>query len=183
VHKLRLAIATVVISAFALIASGCLGRMGPDSAAEQRIADREAIEDALSRANLGFELSDPDLFAGAYAENAVFQLDEKGPVFGFDKMIYEGREDIRHIVADRMEKFRKTDPKTLSFDPATLKMYIRNTDEHIVIVDAMTARHTSTWMAVIKTNVNIHISAVGRYNDTLEKRNGKWFISKRIRTE
>jgi hypothetical protein len=180
-HRPGLAITLAVVSAFMLSATGCEQRASGRAA--QLIADREAIEDTLNRANLGFELGDPDLFAGAYAENAVFQLDEKGPVFGFDKMIYEGREDIRHIVADRMEKFLKADPKTLSFDPATLKMYIRNADEHILIVDAKTAHHTSTWMAVIKTNVNIHISAVGRYNDTLEKRDGKWFISKRIRTE
>jgi hypothetical protein len=184
VYKPRLAIIVVVLSALAVFASGCtVSRMAGEYPADQRIADREAIEDTLTRANQGFELGDPELFAGAYAENAVFKLDEQGPVFGFDKMIYEGRADIRHIVADRMEKFRKTDPKTLSFDPATLKMYIRNSDERITIVDAKTARHTSTWMAVIKTNVNIHISAVGRYADTLEKKDGKWFITKRVRTE
>ena len=62
-------------------------------------------------------------------------------------------------------------------------MYIRNSDERITILDSKTARHTSTWMAVIKTNVNIHISAIGRYNDTMEKRDGKWFIVKRVRSE
>jgi hypothetical protein len=184
VHKQGLATTIVVLSALIVFASGCTAdRMAGGYPADQRIADREAIEDTLNRANQGFELGDPDLFAGAYSENAVFKLDEQGPVFGFDKLIYEGRDDIRRIVADRMEKFRKTDPKTLSFDPATLKMYIRNSDERITIVDANTARHTSTWMAVIKTNVNIHISAVGRYDDTLEKKDGKWFISKRVRTE
>lgn len=33
------------------------------------------------------------------------------------------------------------------------------------------------------TNVNIHISAVGRYEDELVKRGGKWFIVKRVRSE
>jgi hypothetical protein len=183
VHKTGLVKALTVIAVFAVLAASCVQRTSKEDSAAQRIADREAIEDALNRANLGFELGDADLFAGAFAEDAVFKLDEKGPVFGFDKMIYQGRADIRSIVADRQEKFRKTDPKTLSFDPATLKMYIRNSDERIVIVDEKTARHTSTWMAVIKTNVNIHISAVGRYNDTIEKRNGKWLIVKRVRTE
>jgi hypothetical protein len=173
----------LVLSALGFLATGCGQRNSAENSAQQKIADREAIEDALNRANLGFELGDADLFANAFSEDAVFQLDEKGPVFGFDKMIYQGRTDIRSIVADRMEKFRKTDPKTLSFDPATLKMYIRNSDEHISLVDIRTAHHTSTWMAVIKTNVNIHISAVGRYNDTIEKRDGKWFITKRVRTE
>jgi len=183
VHKTGLTKAGIVISALVFLAAGCGQRASTENSAAQRIADREAIEDVLSRANRGFELSDPDLFANAFAEDAVFQLDEKGPVFGFDKMIYRGRADIRSIVADRMEKFRKTDPKTLSFDPATLKMYIRNSDERIVMVDAKTAHYASTWMAVIKTNVDIHISAIGRYNDTIEKRDGKWLIVKSVRTE
>ncbi len=182
-QKMRLANTLAVILVFVLLAGGCAQRTLKEDAAALRIADREAIEDVLNRANLGFELGDADLFANAFAEDGVFQLDEKGPVFGFDKMIYQGRPDIRRIVADRMEKFRKTDPKTLSFDPATLKMYIRNSDERIVIADDKTARHTSTWMAVIKTNVNIHISAIGRYNDSIEKRDGKWLIVKRVRTE
>jgi hypothetical protein len=182
-RKLELIKALTVLSAVALLASGCGQRAPSEDAAALRIADREAIEDAVNRANLGFELSDADLFAGAFAEDGIFQLDARRPVFGFDKMIYQGREDIRKIITDRIEKVRKTDPKTLSFDPATLKMYIRNSDERVVILDPKSAHHTSTWMAVIKTNVNIHISAIGRYNDTMEKRNGKWLIAKRVRAE
>lgn len=33
------------------------------------------------------------------------------------------------------------------------------------------------------TNVDIHISANGRYEDELVKRDGEWLIIKRIRTE
>jgi hypothetical protein len=182
VHRTALAKAIGWISML-VMGTLCIQQAASADAAAQRFADREAIEDVLNRANLGFELSDPELFAGAFAEDAVFQLDEKGPVFGFDKMIYKGRADIRSIITDRVEKNRKRDPKTLSFDPATLKMYNRNSDERITILDAKTARHTSTWMVVMKTNVNIHISAIGRYNDAIEKRNGKWFIVKRVRTE
>lgn len=177
-------------SVFARILSGAILLMFAlvqqalaEEAAARRIADREAIEDVLNRANLGFELSDPDLFADAFAEDAVYQLDEKGPVFGFEKMLYRGRADIRSIITDRLEKARKVDPKTLKYDPASLKRYNRNTDEQIVIIDGKTARHTSTWMVVMKTNVDIHISAIGRYSDTLEKRSGKWLIVKRVRTE
>jgi hypothetical protein len=175
-------ILTLGISVWVFFASGC-ARQQPASAAAQRIADREAIEDVLNRANSGFELSDPDLFANAFAEDAVYQLDEKGPVFGYAKMLYRGRSDIRSIITDRLEKARNTDPKTLSYDPATLRRYNRNSDERIEILDAKTARHTSTWMVVMKTNVNIHISAIGRYNDVLEKRDGTWLIVKRVRTE
>jgi hypothetical protein len=38
-------------------------------------------------------------------------------------------------------------------------------------------------MVVMHTNVNIHISAVGRYEDDLIKREGKWYILKRVRSE
>jgi hypothetical protein len=174
---------SVWICALALWLGGCAGTPSSDTTAAQRIADRDAIEEVLSRANMGFELSDPDLFASAFAEDAVYQLDEPGPVFGYNKLIYQGRADIRSIITDRLEKARNTDPKTLSYDPATLRRYNRNSDDHIVILDAATARHSSTWMVVMKTNVNIHISAVGRYADTLVKRNGVWLIAKRVRTE
>jgi hypothetical protein len=173
----------VWIPAFVLLTVFSARNVAAEDAAMRRIADREGIEDTLNRATLGFELRDPDLFAGAFAEDAVYQLDVKGPVFGFDKISYKGRADIRSIITEREEKSRKRDPKTLSYDPASLKMYHRNTDEQIVILDAKKARHTSTWMAVTKTNVDIHISAIGRYDDILEKRNGKWLIVKRVRTE
>ena len=46
-----------------------------------------------------------------------------------------------------------------------------------------TARHSSTWMVVMKTNVDIHISAIGRYEDELVKRDGEWLILRRVRSE
>jgi len=48
---------------------------------------------------------------------------------------------------------------------------------------ARRARHISTWLVVMKTNVDIHMSAVGRYEDQLVKRNGEWLIAKRRRIE
>jgi SnoaL-like domain len=174
---------TLALTACWLLMAACAHQGAMASGAGQRLADREAIEDTLARANLGFELSDPELFAGAFAEDAVYELNGKGPVFGYQKMRYEGRADIRTIITDRLERARNTDPKTLSYDPATLRRYNRNSDSRIEITGAGTARHWSTWMVVMKTNVNIHISAVGRYEDALEKRKGKWFIVKRTRID
>jgi hypothetical protein len=154
-----------------------------DLAAARRFADREGIEDTLARANRGFELSDEDLFANAFADDAVFELAGKGPVFGYQKMKYEGRADIRSILTDRNMRAKNTDPKTLSYDPASLRRFNRNSDSHIEIVDATHARHSSTWMVVMHTNVDIHTSAIGRYDDELEKRDGKWLIVKRLRSE
>jgi hypothetical protein len=165
-----------------LLLAGCASAPAMQGG-EPRLADHEAIDEVLSRANIGFELGDADLFASAFAVDGVYQLDEKGPVFGYDKMIYRGREQIRSIVASRVEKARTTDPKTLSYDPASLRRFNRNSDDRTVILDSTTARHTSTWMVVMHTNVNIHISAIGRYADTLKKIDGKWFITNRVRTE
>jgi hypothetical protein len=167
----------------ALVASCAAAPSAADIAVAKRFADREAIEDVLSRANRGFELSDPELFAGAFAEDAVFELTGKGPVFGYDKMKYDGRAQIRSILTDRINKARSADPKTLSYDPASLRRFNRNTDDNIDLIDATHAKHTSTWMVVMHTNKDIHISAVGRYEDELGKRDGKWFIVKRVRSE
>jgi hypothetical protein len=166
-----------------LLLAGCVTGPGSMPGNEPRLADREAIDEVLSRANIGFELGDADLFASAFAVDGVYQLDEKGPVFGYEKMIYKGRAEIRTIVSSRVEKARNADPKTLSYDPASLRRFNRNSDDRTVIIDGSSARHTSTWMVVMHTNVNIHISAIGRYADTLKKIDGKWFITDRTRTE
>ena len=173
---------TVLCAAVVLLA-GCASGSVAMQGGEPRLADHEAIEEVLSRANMGFELSDADMFASAFAPAAVYQLDEKGPVFGYDKMVYKGRDEIRTIVTSRLDKARNTDPKTLSYDPASLRRFNRNSDDRIVIVDSSTAKHTATWMVVMHTNVNIHISAIGRYADTLKKIDGKWLLVERIRSE
>ena len=152
-----------------------------EDAATQRLADREAIEQVLARANLGFELSDPDLFASAFAADAVYELDGAAPVFGYAKMRYDGRDDIRTIITDRLERARTADPATLSYDPASLRRYNRNSDSLIEITGPTTATHVSTWLVVMKTNVDIHMSAVGRYEDDLVRRDGTWQIAKRRR--
>jgi hypothetical protein len=113
----------------------------------------------------------------------VYELAGPGPVFGYDKMRYEGRDEIRSIVAVRVERGKKADPTKLTYDPASLRRFNRNTDSRIEFIDPTHAHHTSTWMVVMHTNVNIHISAVGRYDDLLEKRDGKWLITKRTRSE
>ena len=45
------------------------------------------------------------------------------------------------------------------------------------------AQRFTAWLVAMKTNVDIHMSAVGRYDDELVKRNGEWLIAKRRRIE
>jgi hypothetical protein len=155
-----------------------------DSEALQRFLDREAIEQTLSRANLGFELEDADLFANAFAEDAVYELDAgELPAYGYNQLVYTGREEIRRIIDDRLAQQASADPTPLSYDPDSLRRYNRNSNSYITILDATRARHISNWMVTMKTNVDIHISAIGRYEDELVKRDGEWLILKRVRTE
>jgi hypothetical protein len=183
--SVKLTITAIVGAASIAWLGGCQppATSAAGSTAEQRFADREAIERVLSKANIGFELSDPDMFADAFAEDAVYELAADAPVFGYQKLRYEGRADIRTIITDRLERARTTDPSTLSYDPASLRRYNRNSDELIELTGPATARHVSTWLVVMKTNVDIHMSAVGRYEDDLVKRNGQWLIAKRRRIE
>jgi hypothetical protein len=147
----------------------------------QMFLERQAIEKVLYFSNLGFELSDPDMFANAFAEDAVYILDSQWPIFGFEKLRYTGRDDIRTIITRRLSE--KPNPDTQSFNPATLRRFSRNSNQYIEIIDATHARHYCNWMAVMRTNVDIHTSAIGRYEDELEKRNGQWYIVKRVRRE
>lgn len=179
----RRGLSALATLAAALALTGCVNITDNSGDGGGRLRDREAIEAVLARANLGFELGDATLFASAFAEDATYELNGPGPVFGYEKLAYHGREEIRQIVSDRIEKARRTDPATLTYDPATLRRYNRNSDSRIEILDARHARHTSTWMVVMKTNVNIHISAVGRYEDRLEKRGGDWLLTERRRIE
>jgi hypothetical protein len=175
--------ATVIVMTTLIGTLGCSRASGDADSAAQRLADREAIEAVLKHANTGFELSDADRFANAFAEDAQYELSGKGPVFGYQKMLYRGRAEIRTIVTDRLERARNADPSTLTYDPASLRRYNRNSDSLIEIVDAKTARHSSSWMVVMKTNVDIHTSAVGRYEDELVKQDGQWLIKSRKRIE
>lgn len=172
-----------ILGLLALLLAGCVSPGAGAPQADSRVADHQAIEEVLGRANLGFEISDPDLFANAFAPDATYVLESREPVFGYQKLIYRGRADIRTIISDRLEKAAHTDPKTLSYDPASLRRFNRNSDSLIQILDDTHARHTSTWMVVMHTNVNIHISAIGRYQDTLIKQNGRWLIQERRRSE
>ena len=147
----------------------------------QMFLERQAIEKVLYFANLGFELSDPDMFANAFAEDASYVLDSEWPLFGYEKLKYDGRADIRTIITRRLAN--KPNPDTLSYNPATLRRFNRNSNDLIEIIDETHAKHYCNWMVVMRTNVDIHTSAIGRYEDELEKRSGRWYIVKRVRRE
>ena len=102
----------------ALLLAGCGNSAGHvDGAA----AERDAIEQLLATVNSAFEVSDADAFAGGFSEDAVFELNATEPVFGYQRLKYEGRAQIREIISDRVERARAADPGALDYDPASLR--------------------------------------------------------------
>ena len=92
----------------AALVGGC-APAGEDAAAAERLADPRGDEKVLARANLGFELSDPVMFANAFAPDAVYELAAEAPVFGYAKLRLRGdATDIRTITRDRLERARTT---------------------------------------------------------------------------
>ena len=173
------ATARVVVAGILLFLVNSTAAVEMDGA--RMFLDRQAIEKVLYYANLGFEISDPEMFANAFSSDAEYILDSQWPVFGYEKLHYQGREDIRTIITRRLAN--PQNPDSLSYNPATLRRFNRNSNQFIEIIDATHARHYCNWMVVMRTNVDIHTSAIGRYEDDLEKRNGQWLIVRRIRTE
>lgn len=151
--------------------------------AGERYEAREAIEKVLYTTNLGFELGDPDMFADAFASDGTYILDSKWPVFGYQKLEYDGRDEIREIVTDRLEGAKNANPFDLKYNPETLRRFNRISNQYIEIVDETHAKAYANWMVVMHTNQNIHTSAIGRYEDDLIKQDGKWLIAKRVRRE
>ncbi len=63
------------------------------------------------------------MFANAFAEDGVYQLAGKGGRCSDTKRWSIQAAHIRNIVADRVRKAQNTDPKTLSYDPASLRRF------------------------------------------------------------
>lgn len=169
----------MAMSALAMVAVGAQAQAPVEN--DSLFMERQAIEKVLYFANLGYELFDAEMYGEAFAEDAVYILDSQWPIYGYDKLRYEGREDIESMITSRTEV--SANPDTMSYNPATLRRFNRSSNEYIEIIDSTHARHYANWMVVMRTNVDIHTSAIGRYEDDLVKLNGQWFIQRRIRKE
>jgi uncharacterized protein (TIGR02246 family) len=139
-----------------------------DDAALQKLLDRAEIETLVTSYVKGLDTLDADLYAGVFAEDAVFEL--PGGV------VHRGRAAIRKIVSDLQDSRARN--QAAGTPSPSLYHVMSNTS--IEIIDDKNARHQSYAQTVrAAEGGQFIVGFMGRYEDVLVKRDGRWYIQSR----
>ena len=126
--------------------------------------DRIAVEDVMARYVWTVDSLDADGYVAVFTEDAV--IDSNGS-------ISRGHEEIRKIVTNLIK--RRDDNKAKGLPTANLYHQISNV--RITFPKPNEALHQSYWQTVRRdTDGKMIAAAMGRSEDHLVKRNGKWLI-------
>jgi uncharacterized protein (TIGR02246 family) len=129
--------------------------------------DRIAVEDVMARYVWTVDSLDADGYVAVFTEDAV--IDSNGN-------ISKGHEEIRRIVTNLIK--RRDDAKAQGLPTSNLYHVISNM--RITFPKASEALHQSYWQTVRRDKDGRMIAAaMGRSEDRLVKRNGKWLIQSR----
>ncbi len=132
--------------------------------------DRVAIEDVMARYVWTVDSLDADGYVAVFTEDAI--IDSNGT-------ISKGRDEIRKIVTGLIQ--RRDDNKAKGLPASSLHHVISNV--RITFPSPGEALHQSYWQTVIRDkDGKMTAAAMGRSEDKLVKRNGKWLIQKRTLT-
>lgn len=150
----------------------CLGMAQPATAqrpivTQQTLLDRIQIEDMISSYYYHLGSGDHQGFADYYVEDAVFDVNGK---------VYQGREAIQKVYDDGQARQRQNPLRNAN---ATFHMLLNNPE---ISVTGDTATAQFIWTGVISDTVKgpPRLLEQGREYDQLVKRNGQWFIKKRV---
>jgi len=161
---MRLPLAALIVLVIATFSTPAL------LAAEDNLgtyADRIAVEDVMARYVWAVDSLDADGYVAVFTEDAV--IDSNGN-------ISKGHEATRKIVTDLMK--RRDDNKAKGAPAANLYHMVSNV--RITFPKAGEAVHQSYWQTVRRdTDGKMIAAAMGRSEDHLVKRNGKWLIQSR----
>jgi len=129
--------------------------------------DRIAVEDVMARYVWAVDSLDAEGYVAVFTEDAV--IDSNGT-------ISKGHEEIRRIVTNLIK--RRDDNKAKGVPTSNLYHVISNV--RITFPKANEAVHLSYWQTVRRDNDGkMAAAAMGRSEDHLVKRNGKWRIQSR----
>ncbi len=146
----------------ALLAAPAFAARGPSTA---DLEDRAAIQNLVVKYTIALDTLDADMYASVFAEDAEFT---------FGGNTYKGRDQIRKIVADL--KARRAAAQTADAP----KSYHVLSNTYVELVNDHEAHHRSYWQTVTGPSSGpFTVGGMGRYEDTLVKRNGTWLIQKR----
>ena len=129
--------------------------------------DRIAVEDVMARYVWAVDSLDPEGYVAVFTEDAV--IDSNGS-------ISKGHEEIRKIVTNLIK--RRDDNKAKGLPAGNLYHVISNV--RITFPKPNEAVHRSYWQTVRRDKDDKMVAAaMGRSEDHLVKRNGKWLIQSR----
>ncbi len=130
--------------------------------------DRIAVEDVMARYVWAVDSLDPDGYVAVFTEDAI--IDSNGSVS-------KGHEEIRKIVTGLMQRRDENRAKGLP----TSNLYHVISNVRITFPKPDEAVHQSYWQTVRRDkDGKMTAAAMGRSEDRLVKRDGKWLI--RVRT-
>lgn len=157
---MRLQLATFVAVLCAPVLLAAQGSLGT-------YEDRIAVEDVMARYVWSVDSLDADGYVAVFTEDAV--IDSNGS-------ISKGHAQIRKIVTDLIA--RRDRNKALGEPTANLYHVISNV--RITFPKPDEAVHLSYWQTVRRDKTGVMAAAaMGRSEDRLLKRNGKWLIQSR----
>jgi uncharacterized protein (TIGR02246 family) len=129
--------------------------------------DRIAVEDVMARYVWTVDSLDADGYVAVFTDDAV--IDSNGS-------ISKGHEEIRRIVTSLLQ--RRDDNKAKGLPASNLYHVISNV--RITFPKPGEALHQSYWQTVRRDkDGRMTAAAMGRSEDRLVKRNGKWLIQSR----
>jgi uncharacterized protein (TIGR02246 family) len=129
--------------------------------------DRIAVEDVMARYVWSVDSLDAEGYAAVFTDDAV--IDANGS-------ISRGRDEIRGIVTSLIK--RRDDNKAKGLPPSNLYHVVSSV--RITFPKPGEALHRSYWQTMRRdTGDRMITAAMGRSEDRLVKRNGKWLIQSR----
>jgi uncharacterized protein (TIGR02246 family) len=129
--------------------------------------DRIAVEDVMARYVWAVDSLDPEGYVAVFTEDAI--IDSNGS-------ISKGHEEIRKIVTSLVQ--RRDDNKAKGLPTSNLYHVISNV--RITFPKPGEALHQSYWQTVRRDpDGKRTAAAMGRSEDRLVRRNGKWLIQSR----
>lgn len=159
-------VALFVSVAFTIALSVTPARAQPDALITQ-LRDRAQIEELVARYVTALDTLDADAYASVFTEDAAYDV---------TGTVYEGRAAIRKIVTDLQASRARNEAQGIENVP----LYHVMSNSSIELIDEDEARHTSYAQTVrADENGQFVVGFMGRYEDVIVKRDGRWQILSR----
>jgi len=133
----------------------------------QMLQDRAMIEDVMSRYEFALDSGDAEAYGALFTEDGVLasgRSEEKG------------RAAIVKSVADLSVRFRATAPPAGTPPRKVIHSY----SNLVLEVQGDKAIAKSNWVEVWNIKAGVpEVGGAGQYNDTLVRKDGKWYFSRR----